>query len=137
LLAIASLTAFVVDSESQRACTAVEQAQVIKYRAEIERVMMASRKSGVPYWKDIGGLRHPDCYPAGAEPVTLASIPAKLEHASRESIGDLVRAVIVLAMIIYGFCSLLLQPLVSGVGRLLAAVYRRVTRGRAHLQGTV
>src|SRR5260370_498828 len=88
LLAIASLTVFMVKSEPQRVCTAVEHAQVIKYRAEVEREMMATAKSGVsPSKYNTGpGPRLPDCYQAGAEPVTLPSIPAKLEHDSRESI---------------------------------------------------
>jgi hypothetical protein len=136
VLAIASLTALVVDFEPQRACTAVEQAQVIKYRAEIDRVLMASPKSGVPYWKEMGGAKPPDCYPAREVPLTLASIPTQLQHASGESMEDLAWSVVVVGISLYGLLFLFLWPVVKGAGSLLAASYRRVKRGGADLQRT-
>jgi hypothetical protein len=137
LLAIASLTVFtvlVLSSGPRRACTDVEQAQVIKYRAEVERDLKIVASGGVLPSKDTGPpLPLLDCYLAGEEPakVTLPEIVASLAHASSQDMKELAWAVVVLTLVFYPLLSFVLVPLVRGSGSLLAAVYRRGTRGRA------
>jgi hypothetical protein len=138
LLAIASLTLFTVlliNSGPRRACTDVEQAQLIKYRAEVERDMKMAASGGVPSSKDTGPLPPlSDCYLAGeepAKPVTLPEIVASLEHASSQDMQELAWAVVVLTLVLYSLLFFVLVPLVGGAGSLLVAVYRRGTRGRA------